>query len=48
MTADNADWALFGLGAIDAPIESVSPPELAERMRVWGERFTRGSIGPIA
>jgi predicted DNA-binding transcriptional regulator YafY len=48
MTADNADWALFGLGAIDAPIESVSPPELAERMRVWGERFARGSIGPIA
>ncbi|GAA1444320.1 helix-turn-helix transcriptional regulator [Leifsonia poae] len=39
MTADNADWALYGLGAVDAPIESVSPRAVAERMHVWAERF---------
>ncbi|WP_431277091.1 helix-turn-helix transcriptional regulator [Leifsonia poae] len=47
MTVDGFDWVLFGLGAIDAPIESVSPPELAERMRVWGERFSRGAANSI-
>jgi predicted DNA-binding transcriptional regulator YafY len=47
MTADSFDWVLFGLGAADAPIETVSPPELAERMRVWGERFSRGAANSI-
>jgi predicted DNA-binding transcriptional regulator YafY len=43
MTADSTDWALFGLGAVEAPIEAVSPPELVERMRDWGRRFSDGA-----
>lgn len=40
LSADSADWALFGLAAADAPFEVLAPPEVVERARVWGERFT--------
>lgn len=44
MTAESLDWALFALGVVDAHIDTVTPPELAERMRDWGERF----LGAVA
>lgn len=40
LSADSAEWALFGLAAVDAPFEVLAPPEVVERARVWGERFT--------
>lgn len=40
LSADSAEWALFGLAAVDAPFEVLAPPDVVERARVWGERFT--------
>ncbi len=39
MTSDGFDWALLALGVVDAEFTVVSPPEFAERARIWGERF---------
>jgi len=41
MSGDDLDWPIFALGTSGAEFEVRSPPELAERVREWGERFTR-------
>ncbi len=41
MTADSLDWPIMALGAVGADFEVVSPPELADRVRDWGRRFSR-------
>jgi predicted DNA-binding transcriptional regulator YafY len=46
MTADGYDWALFALGVVGADFEIVSPPELAERARAWGDRFVQAAGAP--
>jgi predicted DNA-binding transcriptional regulator YafY len=43
MTADSLDWPTMALGAVGADFEVVSPPELADRVRDWGRRFTRAA-----
>jgi predicted DNA-binding transcriptional regulator YafY len=40
MTADSLDWPMMALGITGADFEVVSPPELTERVRDWGRRFT--------
>jgi predicted DNA-binding transcriptional regulator YafY len=45
MTADNLDWPAFALGAVGADFEVVRPPELLDRIREWGARFTRAGGG---
>jgi len=40
MTADSLDWPTMALGAVGAGFEVVSPPELLERVRDWGRRFS--------
>jgi predicted DNA-binding transcriptional regulator YafY len=45
MTADSLDWPTMALGAVGADFEVVSPPELADRVRDWGRRFSRAG-GP--
>jgi predicted DNA-binding transcriptional regulator YafY len=40
MTADSLDWPMMALGVTGADFEVVSPPELTERVRDWGRRFT--------
>lgn len=44
LSADSAEWALFGLAAADAPFQVLAPPEVVELARVWGERFSGASI----
>ncbi|HEU4515020.1 MAG TPA: YafY family protein [Nocardioidaceae bacterium] len=41
MDVDTLDWPILLLGAIDAEFEVLAPPELAERVRRVGERFSR-------
>jgi predicted DNA-binding transcriptional regulator YafY len=43
MTADSLDWPVMALGAVGADFEVVSPPELADRVRDWGRRFSRAA-----
>jgi predicted DNA-binding transcriptional regulator YafY len=40
MTADSLDLAVMALITADAEFRVVGPPELAERVRDWGRRFT--------
>jgi predicted DNA-binding transcriptional regulator YafY len=40
MTADSLDWPVMALGAVDASFCIKNPPELAERVRDWGRRFS--------
>jgi predicted DNA-binding transcriptional regulator YafY len=40
MTADALDWPVMALGAVDAPFEIKNPPELVDRVRNWGRRFS--------
>jgi predicted DNA-binding transcriptional regulator YafY len=40
MTADSLDWPVMALGAVDASFWIKNPPELAERVRNWGRRFS--------
>jgi predicted DNA-binding transcriptional regulator YafY len=42
-STDTLDWALMGLGVVGADFRVVSPPELAERVRDWGRRFSRAA-----
>ena len=39
----NSDWAVLALGMAAEDFEVISPPELADRVRDWGERFTRAA-----
>ncbi|MGW4487665.1 helix-turn-helix transcriptional regulator [Amycolatopsis sp. NPDC004368] len=41
MTADSLDWPTLALGVVGADFQVVSPPELRERVREWGARFSR-------
>ena len=41
MTAENMDWPALALGSIGAEFEVITPPELVDHIREWGERFTR-------
>ncbi|NUU05448.1 YafY family protein [Leifsonia sp. C5G2] len=43
ITADSADWALFGLAAVDGPFRIVGPEEAVVAAADWGERFTRSA-----
>ena len=43
MTAVSLDWPTSALGAVDADFEVLAPPELAERIRELGDRFTRAT-----
>lgn len=43
MTANTLDWPTLALGAVGAEFEVLSPPELIEHIREWGERFNRAS-----
>jgi predicted DNA-binding transcriptional regulator YafY len=38
---DDLDWPVFALGVTGASFRVLSPPELADRIRDWGKRFTR-------
>jgi predicted DNA-binding transcriptional regulator YafY len=41
MTADSLDWPTMALGVLAADFRVVSPPELLDRVRDWGARFSR-------
>jgi len=43
MTADSLDWPTMALGAVGADFQVVSPPELLDHIRDWGNRFSRAS-----
>jgi predicted DNA-binding transcriptional regulator YafY len=45
MTADSLDWPMMALGVIGADFQVLAPPELLDRVRDWGRRFSR-SAGP--
>lgn len=40
MTADSLDWPIMALGAVGADFQVLSPPELLDRVRDWGRRFS--------
>jgi predicted DNA-binding transcriptional regulator YafY len=44
MTADSLDWPTMALGAVGADFQVVSPPELLDRVRDWGRRFSQASV----
>jgi predicted DNA-binding transcriptional regulator YafY len=39
----NSDWPVIALGMAGEDFEVISPAELADRVRDWGERFTRAT-----
>ena len=41
MTADALEWPILGLGMVGADFQVVAPPELIDRVRDWGARFSR-------
>ncbi len=43
---DNLDWPVIALGMTGADFRVLAPPELAERIRDWGTRFTRAAQSP--
>lgn len=48
ITADSAEWALFGLAAVDAPFRILGPEEAVIAAADWGERFTRSALALTA
>jgi predicted DNA-binding transcriptional regulator YafY len=44
MTADSLDWPTMALGAVGADFQVVSPPELLDRVRDWGRRFSQANL----
>jgi predicted DNA-binding transcriptional regulator YafY len=40
---EDGDWPVIALGVTDADFEVVSPAAVADRVRAWGERFTRAA-----
>lgn len=46
MTPPDLDWPLMALGMSGADFRIVSPPELADRVRDWGDRFRR-AVGTV-
>ncbi|SEI17648.1 MULTISPECIES: YafY family protein [unclassified Leifsonia] len=47
ITADSAEWALFGLAAVDAPFRILGPNEALIAAADWGERFTRSAAALV-
>jgi predicted DNA-binding transcriptional regulator YafY len=45
MTTDALDWAAFALGRVGCEFGEVEPPELADLLRGWSERFGRAVGG---
>lgn len=45
ITTDSLDWPMMALGTMGAEFRVVSPPELVDRVRDWGDRFTRAVAG---
>ncbi len=43
MTTDSLDWPMMALGTVGAEFQVVSPPELVDRVRDWGDRFSRAA-----
>ncbi|MGY1742548.1 MULTISPECIES: helix-turn-helix transcriptional regulator [unclassified Blastococcus] len=43
MESDALEWAVFALGTTEAEFTVVEPPELVERVRSWGARFSRAA-----
>jgi predicted DNA-binding transcriptional regulator YafY len=41
MTTDDLNWAILALGTTGADFRVVGPPELADRVREWGDRLSR-------
>ncbi|MGW1740412.1 helix-turn-helix transcriptional regulator [Nocardia sp. NPDC001965] len=48
MTTDSLDWPTMSLGSLGADFRVLQPPELAEHIRAWGERFRRAHPEPVA
>jgi predicted DNA-binding transcriptional regulator YafY len=40
MTTDSLDWPTMALGSIGTAFQVLSPPELLDQVRDWGQRFT--------
>ncbi len=47
MTADSLDWPTMALGVVGAHFQVVSPPELLDRVRDWGRRFSQAGSIPV-
>jgi predicted DNA-binding transcriptional regulator YafY len=45
IAADSLDWAVIALGVVGADFRVISPPELLDRVRDWGRRFSRAGTG---
>jgi predicted DNA-binding transcriptional regulator YafY len=43
MTADDLDWPTMALGSTGADFEILSPPEMVDHVRGWGQRFGRAA-----
>jgi predicted DNA-binding transcriptional regulator YafY len=43
MTPSDLDWPVIAFGVTGADFHVVSPPELADRVRDWGDRFRRAA-----
>lgn len=39
MDAEWMDWAAMALGTLEAPFRVIGPPQFADYVRRWGERF---------
>jgi predicted DNA-binding transcriptional regulator YafY len=40
---EDSYWAVIALGVLGADFQVISPPEVADRVREWGARFTRAT-----
>lgn len=47
LQSDAVEWAVFALGSVEAEFTVLSPPELVDRVRQWGERFLRASAADV-
>jgi predicted DNA-binding transcriptional regulator YafY len=43
MSTDSLDWPMMALGTVGVEFRVVSPPELVDRVRDWGDRFSRAA-----
>ena len=49
METDSLDWPAFALGSLGAEFAVLSPPDFADLLRDWADRFTRaGTVVPPA
>ncbi len=44
MTVDQLDWPMLLLGSLGAEFEVITPPELLDRVRDWGRRFSQAGL----